>query len=154
MQELWLLSDNIFSGVLNVSILQFFFLFLCFFILCFLVGCRWVELVVQEVWTVEWQHILWNSNCEYFTIADSAQTEYCTTFHCSSVRASVTGVTPHISRIYKGINAMLIIRGPIKPCIFWIKIILTFFLTRPDQTRPSSQTWPTWPLTLTWNYQK
>ena len=26
-----------------------------------------------------------------------------------------TGVTAHISHIYKGINAMLIIRGPIKP---------------------------------------
>ena len=31
------------------------------------------------------------------------------------VRVSVTGVTSHISHIYKGINAMLIIRGPIKP---------------------------------------
>ena len=29
-----------------------------------------------------------------------------------------TGVTSHISHIYKGINAMLIIRGPIKPYIF------------------------------------
>ena len=37
------------------------------------------------------------------------------------VRPSVTGVTSLISHIYKGINAMLIIRGPIKPCIFWIK---------------------------------
>ena len=36
----------------------------------------------------------------------------------STVRPSVTGVTPHISHIYKGINAMLIIRGPIKPYIF------------------------------------
>ena len=35
-----------------------------------------------------------------------------------SVRAFVTGVTSHISHIYKGINAMLIIRGPIKPYIF------------------------------------
>ena len=34
------------------------------------------------------------------------------------VRASVTGVTSHISHIYKGINAMLIIRGPIKPYSF------------------------------------
>ena len=52
------------------------------------------------------------------------------------VRASVTGVTPHISHIYKGMNAMLIIRGPIKPYIFWIKIILAIFLakTRPDKT--------------------
>ena len=46
------------------------------------------------------------------TIADSAQTEYCSTFHCSSVRPCVTGVTSHISHIYKGINAMLIIRAP------------------------------------------
>ena len=53
----------------------------------------------------------------------------------STFRASVTGVTSHISHIYKGINAMLIIRGPIKPCIFWIKIILAIFLakTRPDK---------------------
>ena len=31
---------------------------------------------------------------------------------------------------------MLIIRGPIKPYIFWIKIILAIFLakTRPDKT--------------------
>ena len=41
-----------------------------------------------------------------------------------SVRSCVTGVTSHISHIYKGINAMLIIRGPIKPSIFWIKITL------------------------------
>ena len=46
----------------------------------------------------------------------------------STVRVSVTGVPSHISHIYKGINAMLIIRGPIKPCIFWIKIILAIFL--------------------------
>ena len=45
-------------------------------------------------------------------------------------------MTSHISHIYKGINAMLIIRGPIKPYTFWIKIILAIFLakTRPDQT--------------------
>merc|ERR1712240_618670 len=49
------------------------------------------------------------------TIADSAQTEYCPTFHCSSVRSCVTGVTSHISHIYKGINAMLIIRDPLTP---------------------------------------
>ena len=41
--------------------------------------------------------------------ADSVQTEYCPTFHLS-VCLSVTGVTSHISHIYKGINAMLIIR--------------------------------------------
>ena len=53
-----------------------------------------------------------------------------------TVCPSVTGVTSHISHIYKGINAMLIIRGPIKPYIFWIKIILAIFLakTRPDKT--------------------
>ena len=69
-------------------------------------------------------------------IADSAQTEYCTTFHCSSVCSCVTGVTSHISHIYKGMNAMLIIRGPINPCTLWIKIILAIFLarTRPDKT--------------------
>ena len=61
----------------------------------------------------------WSQTC-YFAMffADSAQTEYCTTFHCLSVRPSVTGVTSHISHIYKGINTILIIRGPIKPCIF------------------------------------
>ena len=52
--------------------------------------------------------------------------------YCPCVRPSVTGVTSHISHIYKGINAMLII----KPYIFWIKIILAIFLakTRPDKT--------------------
>ena len=56
--------------------------------------------------------------------------------YCPCVRVFVTGVTSHISHIYKGINAMLIIRGPIKPYIFWIKIILANFLakTRPDKT--------------------
>ena len=57
------------------------------------------------------------NHCHLF-IADSVQTEYCSTFHCSCVRSCVTGVTSHISHIYKGINAMLIIRGPIKPYIF------------------------------------
>ena len=47
------------------------------------------------------------------SFADSVQTEYCTTF-LLSVCLSVTGVTSHISHIYKGINAMLII----KPYIF------------------------------------
>ena len=71
-----------------------------------------------------------------FYIADSAQTEYCTTFHFPCLRPSVTGVTSHISHIYKGINAMLIITGPINPYIFWFKIILAIFLakTRPDKT--------------------
>ena len=46
-------------------------------------------------------------HCPNLTIADSAQTEYCSTFHCPCVRVSVTCVTSLISRIYKGINAML-----------------------------------------------
>ena len=51
--------------------------------------------------------------------ADSAQTEYCSTFHyCLSIRPCVTGVTSHISHIYKGINAMYIIGGLIKPYKF------------------------------------
>ena len=59
-----------------------------------------------------------------------------------SVCPSVTGVTSHISHIYKGINAMLIIRGPIEPYIFWIKIILAIFLakTRPDKAIVSDLT--------------
>ena len=58
------------------------------------------------------------------------------------VRPSVTGVTSLISHIYKGINATLIIRGPIKPYIIWIKIIRAIFLakTRPDKTISSAQT--------------
>ena len=36
----------------------------------------------------------------------------------STVRPCVTGLTSHISHIYKGINAMLIIRVPIEPYIF------------------------------------
>ena len=54
--------------------------------------------------------------------------------YCPCVRVFVTGVTSHISHIYKGINAMLIIRGPIKPYIFWIKVILGY-LSSKDQTR-------------------
>ena len=59
-----------------------------------------------------------------------------------SVRSCVTGVTSHISHIYKGINAMLIIWGPIKS---YIKIILSIFLakTRPDKTIFSALTNPT-----------
>ena len=49
------------------------------------------------------------------------------------VRPCVTGVTSHISQIYKGINAMLIIRGPIKPYILLIKIILAIFLAKTRQ---------------------
>ena len=76
-----------------------------------------------------------HSLCGVLRIADSVQTEYCPTFPLS-VRASVTGVTSHISHIYKGINAMLIIRGPIKPYTVLIKIILAIFLAkiRPDKT--------------------
>ena len=48
----------------------------------------------------------------FFLFADSVQTEYCSTF-LLSVRLFVTGVTSHIFHIYKGINASLIIRGPI-----------------------------------------
>ena len=61
-------------------------------------------------------HVIATSRHVY--IADSAQTEYCTTFPlsvCSCVRPCVTGVTSHISHIYKGINAMLIIRDPSTP---------------------------------------
>ena len=60
-------------------------------------------------------------------IADSAQTELRIQLKLNTallstvrsfVRPCVTGVTSHISHIYKGINAMLIIRGPIKPYTF------------------------------------
>ena len=61
----------------------------------------------------------------------------------STVRVCVSQAW-HIkfSHIYNGINAMLIIRGPIKPYIFWIKIILAIFLakTRPDKTNFSALT--------------
>ena len=60
----------------------------------------------------------------------------------STVRPSVTSVTSLISHIYKRINAILIIRGPIKPYTFWIEIILAIFLakTRPDPTIFSART--------------
>ena len=38
--------------------------------------------------------------------------------YCPCVCSCVTGVTSYISHIYKGTNAKLIIRGPIKPYIF------------------------------------
>ena len=49
------------------------------------------------------------------------------------VRPSVTGMISHISHINKSINAILIIRGPIKPYIFWIKIIQAIFLAKTRQ---------------------
>ena len=51
---------------------------------------------------------------------------------------------------------MLIIRGPIKPYIFWIKIILAIFLakTRSDKTIFSALTTLTFILTDQKNYQK
>ena len=55
----------------------------------------------------------WRQEYTMKLIADSVQIGYCTTF-LLSVCLSVTGVTSHISHIYKGINAMLII----KPYIF------------------------------------
>ena len=60
----------------------------------------------------------------YSVIADSAQTEYCTTFPLS-VRPFVTDMTSHISHMYKGINAMLIMRDPSTPIYsesksFWL----------------------------------
>ena len=91
-----------------------------------------------------WKHItfLLSSNCGF------SSNWILLYFHCSCVRPCVTGVTSHISHIYKGINAMLIIRGPIKPYIFWIKIILAIFLakTRPDKTIFSALT----NLTIAW----
>ena len=51
------------------------------------------------------------------------------------VRPSVTGVTSLISHIYKGINAMLIIRGPIKPCIYILNQNHPGYLSSKDQTR-------------------
>ena len=62
--------------------------------------------------------------------------------HCPSVRVFITGLTSHIYRIYKGINAMLIIRGPIKPYIFWLNFILAIFLAKtiPDKTILSALT--------------
>ena len=57
-----------------------------------------------------------------------------------------------ISDIYEGINAMLIIRGPIKPYTFWIKSILAIFLakTRLDKTIFSALT----NLTIDFDFEK
>ena len=71
----------------------------------------------KKLTSVSFIYVCVAENAELLVFADSAQTEYCPTFPLS-VRAFVTGVTSHISHIYKGINAMLIIRGPIKPYIF------------------------------------
>ena len=49
--------------------------------------------------------------------ADSAQTEYCTTF-LLSVCSCVTGVTSHISHIYKGINANFLAKTRPEKTIF------------------------------------
>ena len=55
---------------------------------------------------------------------------------CSNRILPYFPLTSHISHKYKGINTTLIVRGPIKPYIFWIKIILAIFLakTRPVKT--------------------
>ena len=45
------------------------------------------------------------------------QTKYCSTFHCSSVRPSVTGVTSQLFSIIWWFRAW-------KPCIFWKYVIL------------------------------
>ena len=92
-------------------------------------------------------------------IVDSVAQTYCSfllrillkqnTALLSTVRSSVTGVTSHISYIYKGINAMLIIRGPSNPIYPESKSSWLSFWQRPDQTRPSSPPWPTWPFILT-----
>ena len=58
----------------------------------------------------------------------------------STVRVCVTGVTSHISHIYKGINAMLIISDPSTPIYSESKSSWLSFQQRPDQTRPSSLT--------------
>ena len=71
----------------------------------------------------------WHERLSIDTIrVDSVAQTYCSfllrillkqnTALLSTVRPCVTGVTSHISHIYKGITAMLIIRGPIKPYIF------------------------------------
>ena len=132
-QELWKAISGVWSLLtfrLNINIIKT--IFINFFSqLTFLLNIIHVTINITNIINI-------NININTI-IADSAQTEYCPTFHCPSVRASVTGVTSHISHIYKGINAMLITRGPIKPYIFWIKIILATFLakTRPDKTNLS-----------------
>ena len=96
--------------------------------------CFWTMQIISssEFWSLKWPYCGFCSNriLLYFPLL---------------VCSSVTGVTSHISHIYKGINAMLIIRGPIKPYSFWIKIILAIFLakTRPDKTIFSALTNPT-----------
>ena len=135
-QELWKAISGVWSLLtfrLNINIIKS--IFINFFSqLTFLLNIIHVTINITNIINI-------NININTI-IADSAQTEYCPTFHCPTVRPSVTGVTSHISHIYKGINAMLFTRGPIKPYIFWIKIILAIFLakTRPDKTNLSALT--------------
>ena len=129
---LYLMPSSHFSGYRNIVYAQdgtlnriFLKYCLCLAIwpcrsLCKL-SCMITLVFGRTRWT---DHSVSTSVKKYFVLsgqkinfADSVQTEYCTTFPLS-VRAFVTGVTSHISHIYKGINAMLIIRGPIKPYIF------------------------------------
>ena len=66
----------------------------------------------------------------------------------STVRPFVTGVISHISQIHKGINASLMISwsgDPSNPIYSESKSSWLSFKQRPDQTRPSSPPWPTWP---------
>ena len=75
-------------------------------------------------------HFPWLSLSHLFlrhadTIADPAQTGYCTTFHCSSVRSCVTGVTSQLFSIIWWFRAW-------KPCIFWQHVILARSVHEPN----------------------
>ena len=52
---------------------------------------------------------------DHHFIADSFKLDTALLSYCPCVRSCVTGVTFHISHIYKGISAMLIIRDPSTP---------------------------------------
>ena len=79
----------------------------------------------------------WATVC--LNILDSAKAEYCTSFHFSSVRPC-TGGTSQFFSMYKGIYAIRIITGPIKPYMCIRKPFLPGYLSIPEGTRPQHTT--------------
>ena len=81
----------------------------------------------------------WATVC--FNILDSAKAEYCTSFHFSSVRPC-TGGTSQFFSMYKGIYAIRIITGPIKPYICIRNPFFPGYLCIPDHNTPNQTTLP------------
>ena len=81
----------------------------------------------------------WATVC--LNILDSAKAENCTSFHFLSVRPC-TGGTSHFFSMYKGIYAIRIITGPMKPYKCIRNPFFPGYLCIPDQNTPNQTTLP------------